>query len=150
MLVTRFANGRNAFHHTRILSSSPCWRGPLSTTVSATLGVGCLALGSYGSRKSFGGHLADEVASDLAAVIVVAPVRILWTTIARSWMARGRVNEAVLPLASIVLVGAVVYAARQHGTARHTPEPDVVKLLDPDPMPDIFLQSGASYGCAAE
>jgi PAS domain S-box-containing protein len=109
VLVTRFANGRNAFADTRDMFKFFLLGGLLSTTVSASLGVGSLTLGGYVPRESFGAIWLTWWLGDVAGAIVVAPVLILWGTSPRPWIARGRAREAVLLLASLVLVGAVVF-----------------------------------------
>jgi PAS domain S-box-containing protein len=108
-LVTRFANGRNAFDDARDIFKFAVVAGLLSTTVSATLGVGSLALGGYLPWASFGAIWLTWWLGDVAGAIVVAPVLILWATSPRPRMTRGRAIEAVLLLASIVFVGAVVF-----------------------------------------
>jgi PAS domain S-box-containing protein len=109
MLVTRFANGRHAFDSARDTFKFFLLAGLLSPTVSATLGVGSLALGGYVPRESVGAIWLTWWLGDLAGAVVVAPVLILWATRPQPWIARGRANEAVLLLASIVIVGAVVF-----------------------------------------
>jgi PAS domain S-box-containing protein len=109
VLVTRFANGRNAFDNAGDIFKFFMLAGLLSTTVSATMGVGSLALGGYVPWGSFGAIWLTWWLGDLAGAIVVAPVLILWATSPRPWMPRGRATEAVLLLASILLVGAVVF-----------------------------------------
>jgi PAS domain S-box-containing protein len=109
VLVTRFANGRHAFDSAQDIFKFGLLAGLLSTTVSATLGVGSLALGGYVPGERFGAIWLTWWLGDLAGAIVVAPVLILWATRPRPWIARGRAREAVLLLTSILLVGAVVF-----------------------------------------
>jgi PAS domain S-box-containing protein len=109
VLVNRFANGRNAFDNTRDTFKFFLLAGLFSTTVSATLGVGSLALGGHVPRDSFGAIWLTWWLGDLAGVIVVAPVLILWATSPEPWIARGRARETVLLLTSILLVGVVVF-----------------------------------------
>jgi PAS domain S-box-containing protein len=109
VLVNRFANGRNAFDNTRDTFKFFLLAGLFSTTVSATLGVGSLALGGHVPRDSFGAIWLTWWLGDLAGAIVVTPVLILWATSPRPWIASGRAREALLLLASLVLVGAVVF-----------------------------------------
>jgi PAS domain S-box-containing protein len=109
VLVTRFANGHNAFDNARDIFKFAVFAGLLSTTVSATMGVGCLAVGGYLPWGSFGAVWLTWWLGNVAGAMVVAPVLILWATSPRPWMARGRAIEAVLLLASIVFVGALVF-----------------------------------------
>ena len=109
VLVTRFANGRHAFDHAQDIFKFALLAGLLSTAVSATLGVGTLALGGYVPWERFGAIWLTWWLGDLAGAIVVAPVLILWATRPRAWVARGRASEAVLLLMSILLVGALVF-----------------------------------------
>ena len=83
--------------------------GLLSPTVSATLGVGSLALGGYVPWERFGAIWLTWWLGDVAGAILVTPVLVLWATSPRPWIARGRGREAVLLLASLVLVGVVVF-----------------------------------------
>ena len=62
VLVNRFANGRNAFDNTRDTFKFFLLAGLFSTTVSATLGVGSLALGGHVPAGQLRGYLADVVA----------------------------------------------------------------------------------------
>jgi len=77
--------------------------------VSATLGVGSLALGGYVPWERFVAIWLTWWLGDLAGAIVVAPVLILWATRPRPWIARGRASEAALLLTSILLVGTIVF-----------------------------------------
>ena len=109
VLVTRFANGRHAFDSAQDIFKFALLAGLLSTTVSATLGVGSLALGGYVPWERFGGIWLTWWLGDLAGAVVVAPVLILWATSPRPWIAGERASEAVLLLTSILLVGVVVF-----------------------------------------
>jgi PAS domain S-box-containing protein len=109
MLVARFANGRHAFDNARDVFKFFLLAGLLSPTVSATLGVGSLALGGYVPRESAGAIWLTWWLGDLAGAVVVAPVLILWATRPQPWIARRHANEAVLLLASVVIVGTIVF-----------------------------------------
>jgi PAS domain S-box-containing protein len=108
-LVTRFANGLNAFDDARDIFKFCVLAGLLGTAVSATMGVGSLALGGYVPWEGFRAVWLTWWLGDVAGAIVVAPVLILWVTSRGPWMPRGRAGEALLLLASIVLVGVVVF-----------------------------------------
>jgi PAS domain S-box-containing protein len=109
VLVTRFAKGRHAFDNAQDIFKFALLAGLLSTTVSATLGVGSLALGGYVPWERFVAIWLTWWLGDLAGAIVVAPVLILWATRPRPWIARGRASEAALLLTSILLVGTIVF-----------------------------------------
>src|SRR5216117_3671214 len=79
-LVTRFANGRNAFSRAPDIFAFAALAGFLSTTVSATIGVTSLSLGGYASWDRFGAIWLTWWLGDVAGALVVAPVLILWGT----------------------------------------------------------------------
>ena len=77
-LVTRFGNGSDAFERARDVLSFGALAGFLATTVSATVGVTSLALGSYASWNDYGAIWLTWWLGDVAGALVVAPVLILW------------------------------------------------------------------------
>ncbi len=108
-LVTRFANGRNAFSRAPDIFAFAALAGFLSTTVSATIGVTSLSLGGYASWDRFGAIWLTWWLGDVAGALVVAPVLILWGTGRAVALTRARALELGLLLGSVVLVGDLVF-----------------------------------------
>jgi len=107
-LVTRFANGSDAFERARDILSFGALAGFLATTVSATVGVTSLALGSYASWNDSGAIWLTWWLGDVAGALVVAPVLILWGRRAPDLERRDLFGLALL-LAALALTGAVVF-----------------------------------------
>ena len=106
-LVRRWAHGRDAFAHAPSIFAFASLAG-LAALVSATLGVGSLALGGHASWERVGEIWLTWWLGNMAGALVVAPVLILWTT-ERRRLARAEVAELVLVLASVTLVGSIVF-----------------------------------------
>ncbi len=107
-LVTRFGNGSDAFERARDVLSFGALAGFLATTVSATIGVTSLALGSYASWNDYGAIWLTWWLGDVAGALVVAPVLILWGRRAPDLERRDLLGLALLLLA-LALTGAVVF-----------------------------------------
>src|ERR671937_281775 len=71
-----------------------------STAVSATVGVTSLSLGGYASWKRFGTIWLTWLLGDVAGVLVVAPVLILWWMDRSVHLTRARALELGLLLCS--------------------------------------------------
>ena len=108
-LVTRFARGPGAFDDARDTFKFALLAGVLATTVSATVGVGSLALGGYAAWRSVGDIWLTWWLGDLSGALVVAPVLILWARRPRPWLDPARAREAALLLGSVGLVGGSVF-----------------------------------------
>ena len=119
-LVTRFANGRNAFSRAPDIFAFAALAGFLSTTVSATIGVTSLSLGGYASWDRFGAIWLTWWLGDVAGALVVAPVLILWGT-NRVALTRTRALEFGLLLGSVVLVGDLVFGGLWSSWVRNYP-----------------------------
>jgi len=106
-LVTRFANGRNAFERAEDIFRFGV-AGLASTMVSATIGVTVLTLGGYASWSIYGAIWSTWWLGDLAGALVVAPVLILWGRRAPD-LRRGDVVGLALLLATLVAAGFIVF-----------------------------------------
>jgi PAS domain S-box-containing protein len=107
-LVTRFASGSDTFERARDILSFDILAGFLATTVSATIGVTSLALGSYASSHDFGAIWLTWWLGDVAGALVVAPVLILWGRRVPDLQRRDLMGLALL-LAVLILTGAIVF-----------------------------------------
>ena len=108
-LVTRCAKGPHAFDDARDTFRFALLAGVLATMVSATVGVGSLALGGYASWRSFGDIWLTWWLGDLSGALVVAPVLILWAQTPRPWLDPARAGETALLLFSVALVGISIF-----------------------------------------
>jgi signal transduction histidine kinase len=108
-LVMRFANGGAAFDRAADTFKFAALAGIAATMVSATFGVTTLALGGVADWAEYGRIWVTWWLGDLGGCLVVAPLLILWTR--RPWArwTRARVFEAAAMLASVVLVGQLVF-----------------------------------------
>ncbi len=109
LLVTRFARGREAFNRARDVFAFALLAALLSTTVSATLGVGSLSLGGYADWHRFGEIWLTWWLGDVAGAMIVAPLLILWAAKRRARVHRARALEAAILFAGLVLVAGAVF-----------------------------------------
>ncbi|PYM63354.1 MAG: hypothetical protein DME11_17135 [Candidatus Rokuibacteriota bacterium] len=116
-LVTRFANGCQAFDRTRNILTFVALAGLLSPVVSATVGVASLSLGGYVSWEQVGAIWLTWWRGDVVGALVVAPVLILWGTDRTVHLTRARALELVLLLGSVFLVGWVVFGGPSSRTS---------------------------------
>jgi PAS domain S-box-containing protein len=108
-LVDRWAGGRDAFLRARNFFAFAALAGGAGTSVGATLGVASLALSGYASWSRFGEIWLTWWLGDMAGALVVTPVLFLWATDRRKPLTRLATVELALVLASVVLVGGVVF-----------------------------------------
>src|SRR5213593_436992 len=120
-LVNRWAGGREVFLHARGFFAFAALAGGAGTAVSATFGVTSLALSGYASWSRFGEIWLTWWLGDMAGALVLAPVLFLWATGRDKPLARLAVPEFALALASVVLVGGVVFDGLGPAWARGYP-----------------------------
>jgi len=108
-LVNRWAGGRDAFLHARSFFAFAALAGGVGTAVSATLGVTSLALAGHASWSNFGEIWLTWWLGDMAGALVLAPVLFLWATDRWKPPAWPAMLELALVLASVVLVGGIVF-----------------------------------------
>ena len=108
-LVRRFANGRRVFDRARDIFRFTALAGLASTAVGATVGAASLCLGGHASWQRFEAIWLTWWLGDVASVLVVAPVLILWGLDRRLRLAPARALELVLLLGSTVLVGGLTF-----------------------------------------
>jgi signal transduction histidine kinase len=107
-LVIRYANGAHAFDHAQDVFKFAL-AGLLSGVVSATIGVGSLALGGYARWASFDGIWLTWWLGDATGALVFAPLLVL---LVRDWEAdssRGHLLEAAALWFTTILVGLAVF-----------------------------------------
>ncbi|HWW92443.1 MAG TPA: PAS domain S-box protein [Vicinamibacteria bacterium] len=108
-LVCRLARGQRAFERPQDVFKFAALAGIVSTTVSATFGVTSLSLGGYAAWANYWSIWLTWWLGDMGGALVVAPLLLLWGTTARPRWDRRRILEATLLLASLVLVGLVIF-----------------------------------------
>ena len=109
-LVQRWAGGRYVFMHARSFFAFALLAGGVATAVGATLGVTSLALTGYASWPRFAEIWLTWWLGDMAGELVVTPVVFLWATDPRKPQTRLAALELALVLASVVIVGGLVFA----------------------------------------
>lgn len=108
-LVNRFANGRNAFDRPENVFKWALLAGMSSTLVSATFGVTSLCLGGWASWAEYGPVWLTWWLGDMAGVLIVAPLVILWALNRRLQWNRQQFCEAALLLVAVLVVGLIVF-----------------------------------------
>lgn len=108
-LVTRFANGREAFHGAGDLLRFAVLAAGLSTVASATIGVGALTAGGLSPARDLGRVWLVWWLGDAVGAILVAPLLVLWLSAPRPLWDRRRAAEALLLIGATFLVGQAAF-----------------------------------------
>jgi signal transduction histidine kinase/ActR/RegA family two-component response regulator len=108
-LVTRFAGGAAAFEHARDLAKYAALAAVLSTTISATIGVGILTLAGLAAPAAFGSVWFTWWLGDATGAILVAPLLVLWFRDRRFTLSAARSIEALLLYAAVIGLPAVLF-----------------------------------------
>lgn len=110
-LVARFAGGRRAFARGQDVIRFLVLAAMVSTTVSATIGVGSLVLGGFAPWSDAPSIWLTWWLGDAAGDALVAPLLILWAEDSRLDWGVGRALEATLLLLSLVCIGQLVFGS---------------------------------------
>lgn len=108
-LVSRYAQGRDAFKQTSSIFRFVFLAGAVSTAVSATIGVSSLCLGGFADWNNYGPIWLTWWVGDMVSDIITAPLLLIW--MARPWP-RWKLSllpEALLLAASVFLAGQAVF-----------------------------------------
>ena len=108
-LVIRYANGAHAFDHAQDVFKFAALAGLAASLVSATVGVGSLALGGYAAWADFDSIWLTWWLGDATGALIFAPLLVL---LVRDWgagPARGRLLEAAALWLTTTLVGLAVF-----------------------------------------
>lgn len=108
-LVNRFANGRNAFDRPETVFKWALLAGMISTLVGATIGATSLCLGGWAGWAQYGPVWLTWWLGDMAGVLIVAPLVILWALNPRLPWSRQQFCEAALLLVAVWVVGLIVF-----------------------------------------
>ncbi len=110
-LVTRFASGRHAFARGQDVIKFFVLAALVSTTVSATIGVGSLVLGGFAPWSNALSIWLTWWLGDAAGVALLAPLLVLWAESPRPRWGAARLIEGGLLLFSLVGVGQLVFGS---------------------------------------
>jgi len=108
-LVMRYANGAHAFDHAQDVFKFAALAGLAASLVSATVGVGSLALGGYAAWADFDSIWLTWWLGDATGALIFAPLLVL---LVRDWgagPAHGRLLEAAALWLTTTLVGLAVF-----------------------------------------
>lgn len=108
-LVSRYGGGRNALEHPRGVFTLALLAAGLSTTLSATIGVGCLLLSGLVDAADVGQVWLTWWLGDAGGDLVVAPVLLAWS---KRHDLHGRWTEALEVagiLAALALAGCIAF-----------------------------------------
>ena len=108
-LVTRFAHGREAFDRALDIFKFAALAAIASTTLSATIGVGVLALEDPAVRTQLGAIWLTWWLGDATGAMLVTPLLIAWQRNRKLRAPAARVAEGALLLATVVTVTATLF-----------------------------------------
>ena len=108
-MVSRFANGANAFEQTKSLLRFILLAGILSTAVAATVGVTSLSLGGFARWDAFSTIWLDWWLGDLVGNLIVGSLLLLWFTQPFLSIKALQILEAAGLLLTLVFVGWLLF-----------------------------------------
>jgi len=108
-LVNRWAGGRAAFDTPRNIFRFAALAGLLSTTISATLGVTSLSLGSYAAWRQFASIWFTWWLGDATGALVVAPLLVLWAVWPRLEWTYAQAGEVTALLLSLAATAQIIF-----------------------------------------
>ena len=108
-LVTRFANGRNAFERGPDTFKFAILAGTIGTAVAATFGVTSLALGGFAPWANYRDIWLTWWLGDGVGAVIVAPLLILWISNRRMRWRWTRLGEMLALVTGLLLVGEIVF-----------------------------------------
>lgn len=119
-LVNRYANGRRVFERARDIFRFIVLAGVVSTTVSATVGAGSLALTGLATTADLSRVWLTWWAGDATGALIVAPVLILWANVLRD-RNRAQLLEVALLMVSLLIVGFIIFSEASSVGIEHYP-----------------------------
>lgn len=120
-LVTRFANGRNAFARAQDTFKFVFAAGLVATAVSATIGVTTISLGGIAPWKDYGTIWITWWLGDAVGALVVAPLLILWTANPRVRWSGRQAAEAYLLSMTLFLLSWSIFSGGFHLEIKNYP-----------------------------
>ncbi|HEY2824141.1 MAG TPA: MASE1 domain-containing protein [Gemmatimonadales bacterium] len=109
VLVRQFARGAGSFDRARDAFLFSGLAALLATTVSATTGVGSLAIAGLVPNDQFGSVWLTWWLGDLNGALTIAPLILLWARGSKMVWTRAARIEAVILFAGIVVIGVFVF-----------------------------------------
>jgi diguanylate cyclase (GGDEF)-like protein len=108
-LVTRFANGRNAFERGPDTFRFAILAGTVGTAVAATFGVTSLALGGFAPWADYKDIWLTWWLGDGVGAVMVAPLLILWISNLRIRWRWTQLGEMLALIAGMFLIAEIVF-----------------------------------------
>ena len=108
-LVNRFAGGARVFDRAPDVFKFAGLAALMSTTISATVGVGTLTLGGYAAWADFSPIWFTWWLGDAAGALIFSPLMVLWVSGGRSYAPRADLLEAAALWLSTILAGLAVF-----------------------------------------
>jgi PAS domain S-box-containing protein len=108
-LLHRFARGQDAFERPQDIVKFVILVGVASTPVSATFGVTSLSVGGFAPWDEYWTIWLTWWMGDTVGAMIVVPLLLLWSRHPRARWEGTRLAEAVFSLASLIIVGQVVF-----------------------------------------
>jgi diguanylate cyclase (GGDEF)-like protein len=108
-LVSRFANGRNAFERGSSTFTFAILAGMVSTTVAATLGVTSLSIGGFARWADYGSIWVTWWLGDGVGDVILAPLLILWISNVRIRWSWAQLGELLALVGGLILIGQIVF-----------------------------------------
>jgi PAS domain S-box-containing protein len=113
-LIKRFANGAQAFERARNIFRFVLLAAIASTSVSATLGASSLSLMGFAQWERYPAIWLTWWLGDMAGVLLLTPLLVIWLSQPRPEMKLGRLAEAAGLLLALMAVGYILFVAESH------------------------------------
>ena len=108
-LVRRFSAGLRSFDRPQDALKFAALGGVVSPALSATIGVASLTLGGFSDWARLGSVWSTWLVGDMAGVLIVAPLLILWGTYVPPRWSRQQMLEATLVAVVLVFTESAVF-----------------------------------------
>jgi len=120
-LITRFANGRNAFERGTDTFKFAILAGMIGTAVAATFGVTSLSLGGFAHWAEYKDIWLTWWLGDGVGAVIVAPLLILWISDFRVRWRWTRLGEMLALIVGMFLIGEIVFCGVLFRAPRNYP-----------------------------
>jgi PAS domain S-box-containing protein len=119
-LINRWLGGRDAFASPAGVArfAMLCF---IPTVVSASIGVGSLAIAGFVDGAMFGSVWLTWWLGDLAGALVITPVFVLWAASSRQSLQRGELAESIAVFAGACAIGAIAFTPLVDHSAQRAP-----------------------------
>src|SRR5207249_1923202 len=119
-LVNRYANGIHVFDEASDILKFAFLGGVVSPVVSATTGVGSLALFGYAAWSDYATIWLTWWLGDMGGALIITPLLLLWRTPRVQW-SNARAIEALVLLCSLLVIGQLIFGSFLPITAMRYP-----------------------------